>query len=179
MGNCFGTPSVWRKHSGAAKQPSTQTKKPNNTMKKIMLIILAVAPALVAAETNTTALTTTTNLVTAPQVDLAEQAQLVMEIGRDAAGDFDPELHARSLRCQIETLVITKPVKVRVAESGVAPPPQTSTTGKATAPEITTGARSADAMHPDVISLRATAEKLRAIANDLEAQIRDNAGGKP
>ncbi len=148
-------------------------------MKEIMLIIFAVAPALFAAETNTTALTTTTNVVTAPQVNLAEQAQLIMEIGRDAAGDFDPELHARSLRSQIETLVVTKPVKVHVTESGVAPPTQTTTTGKATAPEITTVARSADATHPDVISLRATAEKLRALAKDLEAQIRDGAGGKP
>jgi hypothetical protein len=69
-------------------------------MKKTLIVLgMAVALPLLAADTNTTA-----NAVAMAPVSLVEQATLVREIAADASRDFDAEAHAKWIRQQIDAL---------------------------------------------------------------------------
>ena len=72
-------------------------------MKKMLVLLgLAAAPILFAADTNTAA----NALEVAPvaPVSLLEQASLVREIAEDASRGFDAEAHAKWVREQIDAL---------------------------------------------------------------------------
>lgn len=71
----------------------------------ILITFFAAASALIAAETNSPAPTLLTNTAPALQIPIVEQAELVQQIGEEAAKGFDSVEHARSLRAQIEALV--------------------------------------------------------------------------
>jgi hypothetical protein len=69
-------------------------------MKRLLIILgLAAAPTLFAADTNTTF----NGLELAP-VSLLEQASLVREIAADASRDFDAEAHAKWIQQQMDAL---------------------------------------------------------------------------
>jgi hypothetical protein len=153
-------------------------------MKTILILtMLAATPALFAAETNAPAPSLLTNAMPALQVSLAEQADLVRQIGEDAARGFDAEAHARNLRAQIESLV-TKPAitKPSVAtEPPAASAQQTEATGKPSgspAPGQVETAEGASTERPELTPLKEAVRKLRAMADELEAHV-EKAARKP
>lgn len=147
-------------------------------MKTIILLLVAATPALFAAESNPAPITTT-NTVPALQVPLVEQAELVQQIGREAAGDFDTEVQAKYLRSRIEALLTPATAKVAAATgpTGTAKGQESAQPGPtvsgpvlvaAPAPMVKAGGRQAD---PAV--LKEAIRKLRAMADELEAQVED------
>jgi hypothetical protein len=121
----------------------------------LVVAILACAPALFAADTNSPPPSVPSIEPPALRVNLTEQADLVRQIGEEAARGFDPEAHARWLRGQIEALAD----KPDVAPETVA----ASKPALELAPKPAGSARET--------ALRDTIAKLRALASQLEAQL--------
>lgn len=138
--------------------------------------MLFAATALFAAEPNPTAPTPTTNTVPALQVDLAEQARLVAEIGTEAAKGFDTETYARSLRAQIEAL-LSKPappkpdVKTEAADNTTPPAVPATKAPDLTAPAARPAPAKTSVTGPDRAALKEAVRILRAEADRLEAQL--------
>ena len=144
-------------------------------MKTIIIVFFTAASALLAAETNSPAPTLLTNAVPALQIPIVEQAELVRQIGEEAAKGFDAETHARELRAQLEAF-LTKPVVKPAAsvDAVEATPAQLEPTAKpsATASLVTVPAANANtsATGPDPAALKEAIRILRAEADRLEAQ---------
>lgn len=142
----------------------------------VALAMLATAPVLFAADTNSPASTLPPQQPPALQVNLTEQADLVRQIGEEAARGFDPEAHARWLREQIEALTpkpglnaggrattaITPDMPTTVVTGATSPMP-----GSKAQPELEDQSATARAE----VVLRETITKLRAMANQLEGQV--------
>ena len=129
-------------------------------MKKALLILgLAAAPALFAAETNTAS-----NAVELAPVSLVEQASLVREIAEDASRGFDAEAHAKWVRQQIEAVrdqsVPAIANSVRMTQSG------SSTTNARRSILPTTQVQTAK--RPASEELQQVIERLRILKQGLE-----------
>jgi hypothetical protein len=146
-----------------------------NAMKTIlMLAILAVTPALFAAEPSPSAPAPPVSNVPSLPEDLAEQAALVQQIGEEAARGFDPEAHARALRAQIESLVSTSTAAKPSAPSEAAPVavPASRTVAKPSpspTPAPATAMATPDSPRKTVI--RDAIQKVRTALDELEFQL--------
>jgi hypothetical protein len=145
------------------------------TMKTIlMLAILAVTPALFAAEPNPSA--PARPAINAPSLpeDLAEQAALVQQIGEEAARWFDPEAHARALRAQIESLVSTSTAVKPAAPLEAAPVagPSSRTVAKPSpSPMPAAAPATTAASSPRKAAIREAIQKARTALDELEFQL--------
>ena len=112
--------------------------------------------------------------------DIAEQAELIQQIGEDAARDFDVEAHARSLRAQIESL-LTKPATAKPtaptgAVENTTPQPESADKPSAVVvPATATANGNASTTGADPATLREAILVLRRAANELETRIESSA----
>lgn len=141
-------------------------------MKTSIIIFFAAASALVAAETNSPAPTLLTNAVPALQIPIAEQAELVRQIGEEAAKGFDAETHAKELRARLEAF-LTKPAAPVDAVEGQTAQQKPTAKPSAIATPVTAPAANASASDagPDPAALRVAIAILRREADRLEAQL--------
>jgi hypothetical protein len=148
-----------------------------NILKSIVIIAAAGGTLLfgplpsVAGDTNApaAALVATTNAQPAiPDVRLVDQAELVRQIGEEAARDFDPLSHARSLRSQIDAL-ITGTSGAAVTSAPFDPPARNvDTTPAAPAAPIIVSAKETPA---DIQALQQAIRDLNARLNDVQARL--------
>jgi hypothetical protein len=145
-------------------------------MKMILITFFAAASALIAAETNSPAPTQMTNTASVLQIPIVEQAELVQQIGEEAAKGFDSVEHARSLRAQIEALVSssTPPKPAGKSDAMDNPAPTTGPATKApafAAPSATATPAIAGIAGRNPAALEEAIRILRAEADRLEAQL--------
>lgn len=147
-----------------------------------LITFFAAASALIAAETNSPAPSLLTNAAPVLQIPIVEQAELVQQIGEEAAKDFDSVEHARSLRAQIEALVSkvtpanpdvrSDEVDKAAASSGPATKARASVASSPPTASSTTSVacRNPAALEEAIRILRAEADRLEAQLQKLSSQ---------
>ncbi len=131
------------------------------------LALLALAPALWAAEPKASAPVATALPLT--QEEIADRATLVQQIGEEASRGLDAEAHARALRAQMESLVATSRAEAsgtKGPSSSVAVPKMEPVKSIVASPPF-----KAKETSPSEASIREALRKLRSAVDELDARL--------